>query len=257
MTDIENSSNYNPFSLAGKSILVTGASSGIGKATAIECSKMGATVIINGRNESRLQETYGLLSGEGHRMLVGNLIDGEVLKRLQIEIPLVDGIVHCAGISSHKLFSYLKDEDIEQMFSINFYVPLKISQMLLKAKKVSRGGSIVFITSTSGILSSYIGGSLYSSTKGALNGLLKGMALELAPKHIRVNGVMPSMVDTPIMNGGDITQEQFETDKSLYPLKRYGKPEEVAYAAVYLLSDAAAWITGTNLLMDGGRSISY
>ena len=134
---------------------------------------------------------------------------------------------------------------------------MKLSQLLLKAKKVNKGGSIVFITSTSGILSSYIGGSLYSSTKGALNGLLKGMALELAAKHIRVNGVMPSMVETSIMDGGDITQEQFEADKDLYPLKRYGRPEEVAYAVVYLLSDAAAWITGTNLLMDGGRSISY
>ena len=223
---------YNPFSMEGKTVLVTGASSGIGRATAIECSRMGAIVIINGRSESRLQETYDSLSGDGHQM-------------------------HCAGISGHRLFTYLKEGEIEQMFSINFYAPLKLSQLLLKAKKVNKGGSIVFITSTSGILSSYIGGSLYSSTKGALNGLLKGMALELAAKHIRVNGVMPSMIETSIMDGGDITQEQFEADKDLYPLKRYGRPEEVAYAVVYLLSDAAAWITGTNLLMDGGRSISY
>lgn len=248
---------YNPFSMEGKTVLVTGASSGIGRATAIECSRMGAIVIINGRSESRLQETYDSLSGDGHQMIVGDLTDDILLKKLQKEIIPVDGIAHCAGISGHRLFTYLKEGEIEQMFSINFYAPLKLSQLLLKAKKVNKGGSIVFITSTSGILSSYIGGSLYSSTKGALNGLLKGMALELAAKHIRVNGVMPSMVETSIMDGGDITQEQFEADKDLYPLKRYGRPEEVAYAVVYLLSDAAAWITGTNLLMDGGRSISY
>lgn len=248
---------YNPFTLYGKTVLVTGASSGIGKATAIECSKMGAAVVINGRNECRLKETFHLLSGDGHQMIVGDLTDENDLHKLQDEITAVDGIVHCAGISGHKLFAYLKADEIERMFSINFYSPLKISQMLLKAKKIRKGGSMVFITSTSGILSSYMGGSLYSSTKGALNGLLKGMALELAPKHIRVNSVMPSMIETPIMNGGDITDERFEADKNLYPLKRYGKPEEVAYAVVYLLSDAAAWITGTNLLMDGGRSISY
>lgn len=256
MKDIEGN-EYNPFSLNGKSILVTGASSGIGKATAIECSRMGAQVIINGRNMTRLQETFYLLSGDGHQIVEGDLTNDNDLDELQERIISVDGIVHCAGISGHKLFAYLKDDEIEQMFSINYYSPLRISQMLLRAKKIKKGGSIVFITSTSGILSSYIGGSLYSSTKGALNGLLKGMALELAPKHIRVNSVMPSMIETPIMNGGDITNEQFEADKNLYPLKRYGRPEEVAYAVVYLLSDAAAWITGTNLLMDGGRSISY
>nr|WP_303925607.1 SDR family oxidoreductase [Bacteroides intestinalis] len=253
MTELYNT----PFSLFGKIVLVTGASSGIGKATAIECSKMGAILVLNGRNEARLEETFEHLSGDGHRMIVGDLTVEEDLNKLVAEVKSLDGIVHCAGISGHKLFSYLKQEEIDDMFSINYLSPLKISQFLLKAKKVKKGGSIIFMTSTSGILSSYIGGSLYSSTKGAINGLVKGMALELAPKKIRVNSVMPSMIETPIMNGGDVTDEQFEADKQLYPLKRYGKPEEVAYAVIYLLSDASSWITGTNLLMDGGRSISY
>ena len=253
MTELYNT----PFSLFGKIVLVTGASSGIGKATAIECSKMGAILVLNGRNEARLEETFEHLSGDGHRMIVGDLTVEEDLNKLVAEVKSLDGIVHCAGISGHKLFSYLKQEEIDDMFSINYLSPLKISQFLLKAKKVKKGGSIIFMTSTSGILSSYIGGSLYSSTKGAINGLVKGMALELAPKKIRVNSVMPSMIETPIMNGGDVTDEQFEADKQLYPLKRYGKPEEVAYAVIYLLSDASSSITGTNLLMDGGRSISY
>ena len=226
MTELYNT----PFSLFGKIVLVTGASSGIGKATAIECSKMGAILVLNGRNEARLEETFEHLSGDGHRMIVGDLTVEEDLNKLVAEVKSLDGIVHCAGISGHKLFSYLKQEEIDDMFSINYLSPLKISQFLLKAKKV---------------------------TKGAINGLVKGMALELAPKKIRVNSVMPSMIETPIMNGGDVTDEQFEADKQLYPLKRYGKPEEVAYAVIYLLSDASSWITGTNLLMDGGRSISY
>lgn len=256
MTNLNNN-YYNPFSLEGKRILVTGASSGIGKATAIECSRMGASVIINGRNEERLKETLGLLFGEEHQAIKGDLTVNEELESLVSQIESLDGVVHCAGISGHTLFSFLKEEEMKRMFSINFYSPFRISQLLVKKKKLCKGSSIVFITSTSGIISSYIGGSLYSSTKGALNGLIKGMALELASKNIRVNSIMPSMVETPIMNGGDVTDEQFELDKGRYPLKRYGKPEEVAYAAVYLLSDTTTWITGTNLLIDGGRSVSY
>lgn len=251
------SETFNPFSLAGKTILVTGASSGIGRATAIVCSKMGASMIITGRNEQRLNETLIELEGVGHRSAVADLSTSEGRTLILEDIERLDGVVHCAGISGHKVFQFLKESEMAEMFEINFNTPLLISRDLVKKKKINKGGSIVFITSTSGIISSYMGGCLYSSTKGALNGLIKGMALELASKNIRVNSVMPSMVSTPIMNGGQLTDEQFEEDKKRYPLKRYGYPEEVAYAIVYLLSDASAWTTGTNLLMDGGRSIAY
>lgn len=248
---------FNPFSLEGKTILVTGASSGIGRATAIVCSKMGARMLITGRNENRLTDTFQNLEGVGHESIIADLSTAEGRSKLLESIEKIDGVVHCAGISGHKVFQFLKEDEISDMFEINFNTPLLLSRDLIKKKKVNKGGSIVFITSTSGIISSYMGGTLYSSTKGALNGLIKGMALELATKNIRVNSVMPSMVSTPIMNGGQLTDEQFEEDKKRYPLKRYGHPEEVAYAVVYLLSDASAWTTGTNLLMDGGRSISY
>ncbi len=248
--------NYNPFSLTGKTVLVTGASSGIGQATAIECSRLGATLIINGRNPERLKATYDRLCGEGHIMIEGDMTEDSTHDSL-CNMGKIDGIVHCAGISGHSLFNFLKEEEIKRMFDINFFAPLKLTQKLLKSKKINKNGSIVFITSTSGIVSSYIGGTLYSSTKGALNGLLKGLALECAPRHVRVNSVMPSMVETPIMQGDSLTQEQWEADRERYPLKRYGKPEEVAYAVIYLLSDASAWVTGSSILMDGGRSISY
>lgn len=251
------SETFNPFSLNGKTILVTGASSGIGRATAIVCSKMGAKLIITGRNQNRLNQTLAEMEGRGHKSFTADLASEDGRQQLLSSIDKIDGVVHCAGISGHKVFQFLKEQEIQDMFEINFNTPLLLCRDFIKRKKINKGGSIVFITSTSGIISSYLGGSLYSSTKGALNGLIKGMALELAPKDIRVNSVMPSMVSTPIMNGGQLTDQQFEEDKKRYPLKRYGYPEEVAYAIVYLLSDASAWTTGTNLLMDGGLSIAY
>ena len=248
---------HNPFSLQDKTILVTGASSGIGKAIAIECSKMGAKVFITGRNEQRLEETYNEMEGMQPHYIVADLTKKEDIDRIVEKVKELDGLVNCAGISGHSLFSFLKEEEVKNMFDINFFSQMNVCKQLLRKKKINKGASIVFLTSTSGILSSYIGGSIYSATKGALNGLIKSMAIELAPKKIRVNSVMPSMIETTIMSSGDVTEEQFEADKQKYPLKRYGKPEEVAYATIYLLSDASTWTTGTNLLLDGGRSINY
>jgi NAD(P)-dependent dehydrogenase (short-subunit alcohol dehydrogenase family) len=247
----------NPFSLENKTILITGASSGIGKATAIECSKMGAKIIITGRDLKRLKETYNELDGEGHLIFQADLIIKEEFDALFNSITKLDGLVHSAGVSGHLLFNYLKEEQLNEMMDINFKIPTLLTHQLLKQKKINLGASIVFINSTSGIMSSYIGGSIYSASKGALNGLIKGLALEYAPKKIRFNGVMAAMVETPIMGKSDVTQEQLVLDKQKYPLKRYGRPEEVAYAVIYLLSEASAWTTGTNILLDGGRTTSY
>lgn len=249
---------YNPFSLEDKTILVTGASSGIGQATAIECSKMGATVVITGRNTERLNQTFSQMENRGSNLSINvDLTSKDGIDKIVSQVPVLDGIVHCAGISGHKVFQYLKEEEINQMFDINFFSPLYLTRNLLKVKKIKKNSSIIFISSTSGIISSYLGGSLYSSTKGALNGLIKGLAVELAARNIRVNSVMPSMISTAIMDNGNLTDDQFEEDKKRYPLKRYGKPEEVAYAVIYLLSDAASWVTGSNLLIDGGLSAAY
>jgi NAD(P)-dependent dehydrogenase (short-subunit alcohol dehydrogenase family) len=247
----------NPFSLANKTILITGASSGIGKATAIACSKMGAKIIITGRDLARLNVTFNELEGGEHSLIQADLTNKNDFDALIQSIETIDGVVHSAGISGHFLFNFLKEEELNNMMEINFRIPTLLTQKLLKQKKINRGSSIVFINSTSGILSSYIGGSIYSASKGALNGLIKGLALEFASKKIRFNGVMAAMVETPIMEKSDVTQEQLDLDRQKYPLKRYGKPEEVAYAVIYLLSEASAWTTGTNILLDGGRTISY
>ena len=246
---------YNPFSLENKKILVTGASSGIGKAIAIECSKMGAEVIITGRNEQRLAETYEQLEGRHPAYIVADLTKEEDIERLVAGTENLNGLVNCAGLTIPKPFKFLQESDIETVMTVNFNAPLLLTQRLVKKKKLEKGGSVVFISSISGTKVSYIAGSIYSASKGAINGLCKGLALELAPQQIRVNTVVPGMVETNIVSGGEIAEEQLEIDRQKYPLKRYGKPEEVAYAVVYLLSGASGWVTGSNLLIDGGYTL--
>ncbi len=245
----------NPFSLEGKTILITGASSGIGKAIAIECAKMNAQVIVTGRNKDRLEETYSQLNGTGHTMICADLNLNEGIESLLHHVPIINGIVHCAGINKNIPFQFASKENFEEIMDVNFYAPSEISRRVLKEKKLSKNSSIVFISSVSGVFCSAIASSIYSASKGAINGLVKGMALDLAPKGIRVNCVNPGVIETNIFDAGLITNEQLEADKKRYPLKRFGKPEEVAYAAIYLLSDASNWVTGSNLLIDGGLTL--
>jgi NAD(P)-dependent dehydrogenase (short-subunit alcohol dehydrogenase family) len=246
---------YNPFSLVNKNILVTGASSGIGKAIAIETSKIGATLIITGRNKKRLEETFDLLKGQGHKQVIADLRNPEDLEKLVSEIIELDGIVHSAGETNPIPFKFVTESKLEKIFSINFKSPTLLTQQLLNKKMIKKCASIIFISSISGVYCSSFAGSMYSATKGAINGLIKGMALDLSNRLIRVNTVCPGMIETNILKNGRITNEQLEEDKKRYPLKRYGKPEEVAYAVIYLLSDASMWITGSNLLIDGGYTL--
>lgn len=249
---------YNPFSLDGKKILVTGASSGIGKAIAIECSKMGAFVVITGRNLKRLEQTLSLMDNENfnHQIIVSDLsLESSVIDLANVIDGNLDGIVHCAGFTIPKPFKFYSKEDLKSMMSVNFDAPFWLTQTLVKKKKISKGASIVFISSISGVWVSYMAGSLYSATKGAINGVAKGLALELASKNIRVNCVNPGMINTSILDCGIISDEQLKEDAQKYPLKRYGKPEEVAYGVIYLLSDASSWTTGSNLLIDGGYTL--
>jgi len=246
---------HNPFTLGGKTILVSGASSGIGKAIAIESSKMGANVIITGRNEERLKKTYYLLKGRGHGLIVADLSLKEDIERLHKELPVIDGLVNCAGLTKVAPFSFATRDSFEEVMNVNFFAPTELTRLMVKTKKIRKGASIVFISSVSGVYCSAVASAIYSSSKGAVNGLVKGVALDLAPKGIRVNSVNPGMIDTDIFTGSAITDEQLRTDMLRYPLGRYGKPEEVAYAVIYLLSDAATWITGSNLLIDGGYTL--
>lgn len=246
---------FNPYSLEGKTILVTGASSGIGKATAIACSKMGAKVVITGRNAKRLQETYQELEGEGHFQIIAELTNEDNMVRLVEETPQIDGFVNNAGIGSKTPINFIKQSNLQNILDVNTIAPIMLTKMLLKKKKLQKGASMVLTSSISGVCSVDIGNTLYSVSKSAIDGFMKNAAKELAEKGIRVNSVNPGMVDTPINDYSNVSEEQMQADLMRYPLKRHGKPEEIAYAIIYLLSDAAAWVTGTALKIDGGYSL--
>ena len=246
---------YNPFSLEGKVILVTGASSGIGRATANECSKMGAKLVITARNEELLKETLSLLEGEGHQYIVADLSNEEDIDMLVAKTPMVNGVVNNAGLSVVKILPFIKTEDISIIFKLNLEAPILLTSKIVKKKKIAKESSIVFVSSIGKTLPSP-GNSMYSATKGGLSAFMKNAALDLSGKKIRCNAVLPGMVNTPfIFIKNTYTEEQLETDRNLYPLKRYGDPEEIAYSIIFLLSDASSWITGTEIVVDGGRSL--
>lgn len=246
---------YNPYSLEGKTIFITGASSGIGRSVAIECSKLGATVIITARNKERLTETFSLLEGNNHKMVICDLNNSEEVVSLIESLPEVNGVINNAGYTTFAPIQFIDECVMKGMYEVNTIAPIMILRTLIKKKKIRRGASVVFTSSLSGLGRTSVGNTMYAGTKGAVSAFVQGAALELAPKGIRVNAVCPGMVETSILNGGVVSSEQIEEDKRIYPLKRYGKPEEVAWAMIYLLSDASAWTTGTNLILDGGYSI--
>lgn len=242
---------FNPFTLEGKTVLVTGASSGIGRGIAVACSRMGAKVFINGRNEGRLQETLSQLEGENHIIVAGDLTDSSVIKTVVSSLPKLDGVVHCAGVGTRVLCKNIVESDIDQTININYKAPVMLQTEILKQKKINKGASVVFIASIS-FDSPTVGNALYSASKGALISYANCLQLELAPRMIRVNCISPAMVWTDLIFKGGLTEEELQADEQTYPLKRYGKPEDVANLAVYLLSDASSWMTGSNVKITGG-----
>lgn len=242
---------FNPFTLEGKTILVTGASSGIGRGIAIACSKMGATVIINGRNEQRLAETMTEMQGEENISLAADLNDSNSLTEMVSRLPKLDGIVHCAGIGQRVLCKQLQEGDLDTMMDVNFKAPVMLQTEILKQKKINKSASIVFIASIASDSPS-IGNAVYSASKGAIISYANCLALELAPRQIRVNCILPAMIWTDLILKGGITEEELKEDEKKYPLKRYGKPEDIANLSIYLLSNAAAWMTGSSIKITGG-----
>ena len=244
--------SYNPFTLEGKTVLVTGSTSGIGRATAIECSKMGAKVVVTGRNEERAKETLALLSGDGHSYVVADLSSIEGVDKLVAEVPLLDGCVNNAGYNVLQLVPFIKHEDMKKIFGVNAEAPIYLTHRLVKSKKLVKGASVVFTSSISarGVCSP--GNSLYSATKAAMTAFMRNAAIDLASKKIRCNSVNPGMIETDILRQGAVSSEQIEENKKKFPLGRWGKPIEIARGIIYLLSDASSWTTGTTLVIDGG-----
>lgn len=245
----------NPFSLDNKTILVTGASSGIGRAIAIVCSQLGANVIITGRNEERLRQTIAMLSGDNHLFIAADLTSEKEMAGLIDSLPQLDGFVSNAGIAQPLMLQFIEKSDVDNILNINAISVIHLTRLLLQEKKLKKCASIVFISSINGNLCAYIGSSLYAASKSMLSGFMKASALELAPKGIRVNSVQPGMIETELLNSSSVSKEELEKDRQKYPLKRYGKPEEVAYATAYLLSDATLWMTGSSIVIDGGYTL--
>ena len=242
---------FNPFSLVGKTVLVTGASSGIGRGIAVACSRMGATVVINGRNRQRLQETFVSLAEGRHQMAVADLNDQTAVRDLVETLPLLQGIVHCAGIGQRVLCKQLTETDLDVVMNTNFKSPVMLQTEILRQKKVAKAASVVFVSSIAAE-SPTIGNSMYSASKSALTAYANCLAVELAFRLIRVNCIMPAMVWTDLILKGGITEEDLREDEKKYPLKRYGTPKDIANLAIYLLSDASSWMTGSNIKISGG-----
>ena len=235
------------FGLNGKTILVTGASKGIGQVVARICAQAGARMIINGRNIARLEETLASLEGEGHRLLLGDLSDSAILESVSAECGKVDGVVHSAGVRGLAPMRIVSQQFLQEVMQINYFAPVMLTRHLLARQALNKGGSVIFLSSISA-LTGTVGVGPYAGSKAALIGTMRPLALELARREIRVNALCPGLVETTL-----ITEDKnwFEESCKRYPLG-IGQPEDVAMACLYFLSDSSKKVTGQVFNMDGG-----
>lgn len=245
----------NPFSIEGKTILITGAASGIGRATALMCSELGARTVLLDLNEEGLKQTVSQMQEGSTEYFALSLTDYDKVTETIGQFPKLDGVASNAGIVTSLLAKFSDITEAERIFNVNTLSHIHLVQQLVAQKKLNKGASIVFTSSMSGVYCGLPGGSLYGASKAALVGYSKALAIELAPRGIRVNTIHPGMIVTPLTKGTALSQDVLDEDAKNYPLGRYGKPEEVAAAYVYLLSDATVWMTGSQLLIDGGYSV--
>jgi NAD(P)-dependent dehydrogenase (short-subunit alcohol dehydrogenase family) len=244
---------YNPFSLEGKTILVTGASSGIGRAIAIECSKSGATVYLTARNKERLEETMSSMETGEHRIITADLTNQQEIANLAETVEKLDGIVLNSGINDKSIIKKLDNEFISMMMDTNFSGPAMLMQALLKNKKINKTASIVFMSSISAFYPS-VSNAMYAASKAAINQFAKVLALEVLTLKARVNCIQPAFVETEMLKKYTL-DNVIDEIRANYPLGRFAKPEEIAYAALYYLSDASQLVTGTSLVIDGGYTL--
>lgn len=241
-----------PFCLVGKRILVTGASSGIGRQIALTCAQMGAQLVITGRNPERLQITAKALSGHGHLAVPADLVRPEDIANLVAQAGVLNGVAHAAGISKLVPFRLINQKHIDSLFSANTYAPMLLTKELLAKKRIESQGSVLFIAA----LSSHSGAlatSVYAATKSALLGAMRSLALEVAKQGIRANCISPGYVRTPMLDGLGQGGGNMDDLFALTPLGM-GEPEDVANTAVFYLSDASRWITRNYFILDGGLS---
>ena len=244
----------NVFSIQEKTILVTGAASGIGAAMSIEFSRQGANVIITDINEKGLNETFNQLQGDKNKLYVADLTNEEEISALINDIPILNGIVNNAGVNKRVPSSSIQTKDLDFVFGINFNSIVLLNKKLLKAKKIDNNASVVFTSSIS-VFKPAIGNALYAASKGAIDSYMRVLALELSSKKIRVNAIHPGMVWTSLIEKSSFDIDKYKEDEKKYPLGRYGKPKDIANVAIFLLSEASEWMTGSVITIDGGKSL--
>ncbi|RKR08368.1 NAD(P)-dependent dehydrogenase (short-subunit alcohol dehydrogenase family) [Flavobacterium sp. 90] len=241
--------------LKDKNILVTGASSGIGRQIAITASELGAKLTIIGRNVEKLEETLTLLNGDGHKIQVADLSDSANLTTLISESLPYDGVVFNAGVVEYLPVKFLNESKINSVFATNFDSNVVLSQKLIKSKLLKKGGSLVFVSSISSKLG-VPGTAMYTASKAALSAFSKVLASELASQGIRSNSVSPGIIKTAMTDKASdvVSDEELKKAESEYPLG-YGEPSDVAGLIMYLLSDISKWMTGSDLIIDGGFTL--
>lgn len=249
--------NFNPYSLEGKTILITGGAGGIGSEVARVCSKLGARIILTDIREDALNDALFSLTkvetGE-HYAIKADLTKEEELNSLVEQIPDINGFVCNAGVMKLVLTQFITEEELTRIQKINLNAPILLTRAILKKKIIKKGGSIVFTASAAGIYRVSAGNALYATTKCGIDAFMRTVALEYGPKGIRCNSVNPGMVETALIGG--FTEEQKEKEMQNYPLRRFAKPEDIALGISYLLSDASSFVTGTALKIDGGMTLS-
>lgn len=243
-----------PFHITGKPILVTGASSGIGREICVQIARMGGIVIATGRDRSRLNETLAMLGAGEHRSITADLTIADERAAIAAGIPALHGIVHSAGVMKQIPFRFLAEKHVRDMMLGNYEAPILLTEAILHGKAMADGGSIVFISSTAASLGAKALAA-YSASKAAVTAAMRVLALEVASRRIRANCIAPAMVETPmaVKTEDAVSAESMNEHRKLYPLG-FSHPADVANAAVFLLSDASSRITGTTLFVDGGYS---
>ena len=253
--------HFNPFTLEGKVIVISGAASGIARQCAVSCSKMGAKLILLDMNEDGLKETMTMVDRpDEHYMACVNLLDYErvsqVVKEGVEKAGKITGVLNCAGISTTNLFKLTKPEELDKFFKVNVYTGYFLTQECTKMGNFSKeGGSVVFFSSVAGSFGE-VGKATYGMTKASLLNLAKHLACEFSRKKIRVNSISPGAIETPInMNLPHMKDPEKRAALEAQHLLGLGETTDIANACVYLLSDASRWVTGTNLFVDGGFSV--
>lgn len=248
---------FNPYTLEGKTILITGGAGGIGSEVARTCSKLGARIILTDIREDALHEALASLTevkaGE-HLAFKADLTNADELNSLVEQIPEISGFVCNAGVMKLVLTQFITEDELTRIQKINLNAPILLTKAILKKKKIKKDGSIVFTASAAGIYRVSAGNAIYATTKCGIDAFMRTVALEYGPKGIRCNSVNPGMVETALIDG--FTEEQKEKEMQNYPLRRFAKPEDIALGIAYLLSDASSFVTGTALKIDGGMTLS-